>query len=120
MSNRSLIQNQIQTGFVKTDGVNSLPYIQGGGAGSPHPTLYWRQNHQWAIRDGNWKLIKPKGQDEVELYDLSTDKEEQHNLAINNQDRVNTMKNKHDLWASEMMQPQWGWQKGIDGNYKKE
>ena len=30
---------------------------------------------------GDWKAIKPNKQSDYELYDLSTDVEEQHNLA---------------------------------------
>ena len=113
-------QNKLQTGMPTLDGVDLMPFILGEKSGSPHSTLYWRQNKQWAMREGNWKLIKPKGQDEMELYDLSVDKEEQNNVAGNNADRVNTMMAKHESWASNLMDPQWGWQKGIDGDYKKE
>ncbi|RLD86621.1 MAG: sulfatase [Bacteroidetes bacterium] len=106
--------------FNEFDGVDLLPFIQGEKAEAPHSTLFWRQNKQWAIREGDWKLIKPKGQDEMELYNLSVDKEEQNNIASQNANRVNAMLAKHEQWTTKLMQPQWGWQKGIDGNYKKE
>ena len=113
-------QNQLLSGLPTFDGVDLLPFIKGEKSGAPHPVLYWRQNKQWAMREGNWKLIKPKGQDEMELYDLSVDKEEQNNVAGSNADRVSSMLSRHESWASELMEPQWGWQKGIDGDYKKE
>lgn len=113
-------QNRLQFNFSNVDGVNLLPFINGEKTNSPHPILYWRQNRQWAIREDKWKLIKPKGQDEMELYDLSVDKEEQNNIAASNANLVNTLVEKHNKWASKMMEPQWGWQKGINGNYKKE
>lgn len=113
-------QSPLQIGSKNFDGVDLLPFILGEKAEAPHNTLYWRQNHQWAIREGKWKLIKPKGQDEMELYDLSVDKEEQYNVAAGNLNLVNAMLAKHDSWTSTLMEPQWGWQKGIDGDYKKE
>lgn len=113
-------QNLLQMGSNSFNGVDLLPFISGEKSGSPHPTLYWRQNKQWAMREGNWKLIKPKGQDEIELYDLLLDKEEQNNVAAKNSSRITSMLAKHDSWSSTLMPPQWGWQKGIDGNYKKE
>lgn len=111
-------QNQLQTGLNGLSGVDLLPFINGEKSGSPHAALYWRQNKQWAMREGNWKLIKPKGQDEMDLYNLSVDKEEQNNVASNNSNQVNAMLVKYQNWASKLMQPQWGWQKGIDGDYK--
>src|SRR5262249_14440577 len=42
----------------KLDGVNLLPYLEGKNAGRPHDTLYWRFGPQWAIRQGDWKLVQ--------------------------------------------------------------
>ncbi len=41
----------------KLDGVNLLPYLLGKRTGRPHETLYWRFGPQWAIRQGDWKLV---------------------------------------------------------------
>jgi arylsulfatase A-like enzyme len=44
------------------------------------PATSW--NHHWrALVDGNWKLIQKLSENTIELYDLSTDPTEQHNLA---------------------------------------
>ena len=44
------------------------------------PATSW--NHYWrALVDGNWKLIQKLSENTTELYDLSTDPTEQHNLA---------------------------------------
>ena len=44
------------------------------------PATSW--NHFWrALVDGNWKLIQKLSENGTELYDLSTDPTEQHNLA---------------------------------------
>ena len=39
------------------DGVNLLPYLTGQNAAAPHDHLYWRFGPQWAIRQGDWKLV---------------------------------------------------------------
>ena len=44
------------------------------------PATSW--NHFWrALVDGNWKLIQKLSENGTELYDLSSDPTEQHNLA---------------------------------------
>ena len=42
--------------------------------------LWWLHDEHRAIRVGDWKLVAAKG-DPWELYDLKTDRAEQHNLA---------------------------------------
>ena len=39
------------------DGVNLLPYFKGENAAAPHDHLCWRFGTQWAIRQGDWKLV---------------------------------------------------------------
>jgi hypothetical protein len=40
------------------DGVNLLPLLTGQTKDRPHQTLYWRFQPQWAIRDGDYKLLQ--------------------------------------------------------------
>jgi len=61
------------------DGVDLMPYLTGSIDDCPHDTLYWRSGANWAIRQGNWKLIHAGDRDW--LYDLSEDIGEQSNLA---------------------------------------
>ena len=46
----------------------------------PRPSLWWLHEGNRAIEVGDWKLVAAKG-DPWELYDLKTDRAEQHNLA---------------------------------------
>jgi arylsulfatase len=46
----------------------------------PRDSLWWLHEGNRAIRVGHWKLVADKGQP-WELYDLSRDRAEQHNLA---------------------------------------
>jgi arylsulfatase A-like enzyme len=49
--------------------------------------LWWLHEGHRAIRVGDWKLVAAKG-DPWELYDLRTDRAEQHNLAATLPDKV--------------------------------
>ena len=50
----------------KLDGVNLLPFVTSEKQGVPHDALYWRfrfpsdqpDYHRWAIRQGDWKLVR--------------------------------------------------------------
>ena len=50
-------------------------------------SLWWLHESNKAIRIGDWKLVAAKG-DPWELYDLRTDRAEQHNLAAKMPDKV--------------------------------
>ncbi|HEX3655337.1 MAG TPA: arylsulfatase [Pirellulales bacterium] len=49
--------------------------------------LWWLHEGNRAVRVGDWKLVAAKG-DPWELYDLKTDRAEQHNLAAAMPDKV--------------------------------
>jgi len=53
-------------------------------------SLWWLHEGNRAIRVGDWKLVAAKG-DPWELYDLKTDRSEQHNLASQMPDKVKEM-----------------------------
>jgi len=98
----------------KLDGVNLLPYLTGEKEGVPHETLYWRfrfppnapARHRWAIRRGDWKLVKnnlaPLG-----LYNLADDVGENNNLAAEQPDLVRSLEAAWKQWNSELKEPLW-------------
>jgi arylsulfatase A-like enzyme len=98
----------------KLDGVNLLPFLAGGKQGAPHDTLCWRfrfppsqpTRHRWAIRQGDWKLVKndlaPLG-----LYNLANDIGERKNLAAEQPDRVRALEAAWKQWDAEMKEPLW-------------
>lgn len=53
----------------------------------PRESLWWLHEGNRAVRVGDWKLVAAKG-DPWELYDLKTDRAEQHNLAAAQPERV--------------------------------
>ena len=62
-----------------------------------HP-LYWDFSGNHAVRAGDWKLVAERGQD-WELYDLSQDRSETHNLAGENPEQVTKLAGMYDAWA---------------------
>ncbi len=56
--------------------------------------LYWVSSRfaQLAVRDGEWKLVITKADDSTELFDLSKDPNEQHNLAKQEPARVSALR----------------------------
>jgi arylsulfatase len=53
-------------------------------------SLWWLHEGNRALRVGDWKLVAAKGEP-WELYDLSSDRAEQHNLAADMPDKVEEM-----------------------------
>lgn len=65
----------------EVDGISMLPTILGKGRQKKHDYLYWEFNGR-AVRKGDWKLIRKGGADgKYELFDLSNDEHEDHNVA---------------------------------------
>ena len=77
------------------DSISFLPLLMGKqDRQEQHDYLYWefyeRQGAR-AIRQGNWKAVRPKWNAPVELYDLSSDLGEANDLAEQYPDRVERM-----------------------------
>lgn len=53
------------------------------------------------MRDGNWKLIRFYWKKGTELYNLSTDPGEQHNVAAANPDKVAELNSKLDTFLKD-------------------
>jgi arylsulfatase A-like enzyme len=88
------------------DGVDLTPYLTGANAERPHQTIYWRYGDQWAIRDGDWKLVVSKGgSGKPELYDLSRDRSESNDLASAETSKVAKLQKMWDAWSAEQAEP---------------
>jgi arylsulfatase A-like enzyme len=96
------------------DGVNLLPYLTTQREDDPHETLCWRFRfpparpalHRWAIRQGEWKLVKNDGE-ALGLYHLRHDIGEKRNLATAEPQRVAAMKAAYDAWNEKNREPLW-------------
>ena len=73
------------------DGVNLLPFLTGKNLGSPHQTLFWSFRDKMAWRNGDWKIVKNRKNQPIELYHLNQDSIEANNLANEHPEKVNLM-----------------------------
>jgi len=68
-----------------TDGISILPTLLGtkttGRKQNNHEYLYWENKKSIALRMNDWKAIRPNKNLPFELYDLSKDIEELHDVA---------------------------------------
>jgi arylsulfatase A-like enzyme len=75
----------------------------------PHPVLYWKLNRQWAVREGDWKLlVNPRddahkfpldpAKDKIFLANLQTDLSESHNLAADHPEIVDHLVDLYRQW----------------------
>ena len=62
------------------DGISFLPTLLGGEQ-RKHEFFYWEYGNQVAARIGDWKAIKNRKADTMELFNLSKDISETNNLA---------------------------------------
>lgn len=96
---------------MKLDGVNLLPYLEGKDSRAPHEALYWRFGQQFAIRQGDWKLVRTDWEGklgETELYNLAQDIGEKTNLAAKEPARFKELETAWKKWDAELVKPLWG------------
>ena len=106
------------------DGVNLLPHLSGENNNAPHDALYWRDGHDMAIRNGDWKLVyspnvRPmRGSgakaasrkidlDQTQLFNLADDPGEQADLADSNPKKREQLAAAWTAWSSELAKPLW-------------
>ena len=70
------------------DGISILPELLGeslaGRKQSQHEFLYWEFTGWTAVRQGNWRAVKPAKATNWELYDLAKDPSESQDVASSN------------------------------------
>lgn len=50
--------------------------------------MYWKTGMQYAVREGNWKLILNRNNNTPELFDLDNDFRETRNLSVSNPEKT--------------------------------
>lgn len=85
-----------------------------GEADAPQRTLFWRYGDQYAIRQGDWKLVKTMEQISkppvytTGLYNLASDLAEKHDLSAEHSDKVKALQASWDEWNTQNVRPLWG------------
>ncbi len=85
------------------DGVNLIPFLTGKIDEPPHETLYWRWIAQSALRQGEWKYLRGGARDY--LFNLSRDKEEQHDVLDQYPEVANRLRDKLTQWSQALDPP---------------
>lgn len=87
------------------DGKSIVPVINGTLNEPLHDQLVWDGDEdKWAIRQGDFKLVKNK-QGDIELYNLKDDISESNNIISSNASIAEKLQADYDKWRSEMGTP---------------
>ncbi len=97
----------IQPPSVKLDGRSLLDVIQSDLAPSPHPVLYFQWQNNWAVRKGDWKLIRRKGNratatERFTLHNLADDKPEVTDYLNQKPDKVKQLVELYSRWQRDV------------------
>lgn len=99
----------------KFEGVDLLPHLAGQPGAAPHDALYWRFGDQFAIRQGDWKLVAydaaadgGQGATPAKLYNLADDIGEQHDLSAEQPEKVRELQAAWDAWNKQNVPAKWG------------
>jgi arylsulfatase A len=97
----------------KIDGKDISDVIRSGHAASPHEYFFWqsggaKDDPQWAVRDGDWKLLHAPLQSEKNeldgdgfmLINLKTDSTEHINLATKHPEVVLKLRQQYQQWIN--------------------
>lgn len=73
---------------LKIDGQNIWPYLTGQEIVRENGTMYWKTGQEYAVREGNWKLLENRSDNKVELYNLENDFRETRNRSESNPEKT--------------------------------
>ena len=99
------------------DGVNLMPYLEGKEKGVPHDALFWRFRTQWAVRQGDWKLVQARetrggsiqiaNEGPIRLFNLREDPGEANDLAPAHPEKAGELREIWEQWSSRLPEPYW-------------
>jgi arylsulfatase A-like enzyme len=89
----------------QVDGVNLLPLLEGKTEKPPRDALFWRFGPQFAVRQGDWKLVKAAKDMEPMLVNLANDRAEANDLSIAHADKRNELQALWNQWNAPMPPP---------------
>jgi len=82
------------------EGRSLLPIFQGEARAMEEP-LFWEHFGNRGVRQGDWKLVARKGEP-WQLFDLSTDRIEQHDLSAEHPEKAAELEQLYDAWAKRV------------------
>jgi arylsulfatase A-like enzyme len=88
-----------------TDGVDLAPFLTGAQTGDPHEALIWRKAG-WAIRKGDWKLVKGTSGNPIMLVQLAADGTgENTDLSAQEPEKYQELLRDFTEWETQMQKP---------------
>jgi arylsulfatase A-like enzyme len=93
------------------DGVDLTPWLTATPDKPVHDRLFWRYGPQWAVREGDWKVMGLKSR--AKLFNLKTDIGEKHDLSADHPDLFARLRTDYDAWSKQLAEPMW-----TDPNWK--
>lgn len=89
------------------DGVNLLPYLRGEKTGAPHERIYLRMfdTGRYAMREGDYKIVRAAKDGRPALYNLASDLSERNDLAAAEPERLARMQAAYDAWNAQLKEP---------------
>ena len=91
----------------KLDGVNLLPLLEGRADKLPREALFWRFGVQFAVRQGDWKLVKASKDMQPALFNVAADLSETNDLAAQQPDKVKQLTALWGAWNAQNIPPRW-------------
>lgn len=79
----------------------SLAPVFAGAKLADHQYMYWEHEGNQAVRKGNWKAVKGNQMSNWELYDLSTDRAEENNIANRYPDVLKDLISHWNNWSQK-------------------
>jgi arylsulfatase A-like enzyme len=95
------------TGPNQLDGANLMPLLEGKVEKLDPRPLFWRFGVQYAVRSGDWKLVKASQDMQPMLVNLGTDPGEQKDLSNEHPEKKAELQKLFDTWNAGMQQPRW-------------
>ena len=94
---------------LRLDGKNLLPFLKNNLTEAPHKALFWRvaNGEEYAIRKGNYKLIKSAYKNKTMLFDLSKDEMETHDISSLKPELFNELEKLYTNWNRDLAEPRW-------------
>lgn len=94
------------------DGINLLPHLRGETDAPKSRALCWRFGWQFAIREGDWKLVRWKHDDgkgfTSGLFNLRDDPTESHDLRSQHPDIAKRLAASWEQWNAQNTSPSFG------------
>lgn len=94
---------------ISLDGKNLLPFLKNNLTVAPHKALYWRvaSGEEYAVRKGNYKLIKSAYKNKTMLFDLSKDEMETYDISSIKPEIFNELETLYTNWNVNLAEPRW-------------